>query len=150
MNEHLEAIKALAACYKIGGCGVRKDESESFRWYLMAAEAGDHRAQNLVSICDSLGIGAGEDVFKRIYWFDLIYSNTRKEPPIKFDISLPLIHRAVEHGQVKQVRELIGKSMANINLKDRYGRTPLHCASDVEIVRLLVECGAETSVKDIS
>ena len=44
-NGHLEAIITLAACYKIGGCGFRKDEAEAFRWYLMAAEAGDKDSQ---------------------------------------------------------------------------------------------------------
>ena len=43
--------------------------------------------------------------------------------------------RACEKGNLKKVKKLI-KSGANVNIKDKDARSPLHCVNNFEIAKL--------------
>src|SRR4051794_11820524 len=90
-NGHVEAIKTLAACYSIGGCGFKEDDSEALRWYLMAAEADDKDAQYKVYHQYKYGVGTEKDETKSDYWWKR-YASNETSVSMKFDLSRPLLH----------------------------------------------------------
>jgi hypothetical protein len=61
------------------------------------------------------------------------------------------IFQASAYGHIEAVRLLI-ENGANLNEKDSYGDTPLHCATckgQIDIVRLLIERGACVNAKNL-
>jgi ankyrin repeat protein len=56
----------------------------------------------------------------------------------------------VKEGNVEDVKHFIEMGM-DVNLKDKYGRTPLMHAilnNDIELVKLLLENGADVTISD--
>jgi acyl-CoA-binding protein len=64
------------------------------------------------------------------------------------------LHMAVDRGFTSLVKKILNtKYKANPNLQDNNGATPLHFAvmvEELELVRILLENGADTTIKDIS
>lgn len=61
------------------------------------------------------------------------------------------IHEAVKKNHIQAVQELLSMHPDYVNLKDESGRTPLHIAAEAgnfEVVKLLVENGAEVNAAD--
>lgn len=56
------------------------------------------------------------------------------------------IHEATEHGSLKDITYFLENGV-NINEKDINGRTPLHYAGQVEIIKYLIEHGADVNAK---
>jgi len=80
-------------------------------------------------------------------------SNSKSESIVDGENSIdyPLLHYAVDDGQEDMVRILAEKGKAPLNIPDQSGWYPLHLASGhgyVEIVKLLVNKGADINVKD--
>ena len=57
------------------------------------------------------------------------------------------IYKAAEKGDLKAVKRLLEKG-TNIKAKDELGRTPLHWATDKNMVELLIANGADVNAKD--
>lgn len=66
----------------------------------------------------------------------------------EIDDGQSLLHHAVSNSHLELVQELI-KQGINVNIKDVYGRTPLHYASNIKIVLILIENGASVNEQDI-
>jgi len=129
---HLEAQLTLAVLYEKGKGGIAEDKEKALDWYRKAARAGDKGAQKKISYFS--------DKEERAYWRKCAENNKTEPLQIKFDFSLPLIHRAVELRQTELVRSLVEQSLTQVELKDRRGRTPLHVAAEsgeMEILDLL-------------
>ena len=61
-----------------------------------------------------------------------------------------MLHKAIREGQL-QVVEYLMKSGAQIEEKDNFQMTPLHCAAQfghIEVVKGLLEKGAQMEVKN--
>lgn len=54
---------------------------------------------------------------------------------------------AAKFGNAKMVKQLIKKG-ANVNAQDRYGDTPLHETEKVEIAKILLEAGADLTLRN--
>ncbi len=68
-----------------------------------------------------------------------------KRQPVRSD-GEPPIHKAVDSGDLSQVRRLLATGATNPNTLDRYGWMPLHKAVDqgnAAMVELLLKCGAD-------
>ena len=57
------------------------------------------------------------------------------------------IHDAATNGNIEVVKQHFANG-ADVNAKDKYGRTPLHYAVDREIAELLIANGANVNAKD--
>lgn len=67
---------------------------------------------------------------------------------IVFKLTLPAqdIHQASQKGDIEQVRVLLKKNPGLINMKNRYGMTPLHTASyygNLEMIRFFLSRGVD-------
>src|SRR5207244_372283 len=103
-----------------GAAGVDKDKTKAFSWYLMAAKAGDKGAQKEISLCFYVGTGVEQSYQEYSHWNDYASKNTKEPLQIKFDLSLPLLHRAAEYGQVALVKSLMEQLAMNVDLRDRH------------------------------
>ena len=66
-------------------------------------------------------------------------------------IDLPPLHIAAQEGPLQSVRILVSKGFANVNQKDKNGRTALHSAADanqVPIISFLISNGANVNAQD--
>lgn len=149
-TEHLEAQLILAACYDTGSGGVSENKHTSFNWYLKAALAGDKGAQQELktyyyNYSQTIKGNADEGAYKRFlnkveYWETLARDNKTDPLKIKLDLSLPLIHRAAEFGELDLVRSLMEQRLAKVDIRNRHGETPLHIAAEkgqVDVLKLL-------------
>jgi hypothetical protein len=59
------------------------------------------------------------------------------------------LHRLVKTGTVDQVKEYVDNHPENVNHQDRWKRTPLFEARNVEVARLLIDRGAKIDHEDI-
>jgi len=57
------------------------------------------------------------------------------------------LHFAAKNGHIRMVKQLVKKG-ANVNAIDSYGETPLHEASSVDVVKFLIENGADNTIKN--
>lgn len=57
------------------------------------------------------------------------------------------IHSAAQQGEFDLVQEFIDRDRASVNARGGDGKTPLHVAADVQICSLLIESGAEVSLR---
>ena len=57
------------------------------------------------------------------------------------------LHDAVKSGDLQKVKRLIEKG-AEVNVKDKYGRTPLFFTLSPEIIELLIKKGTDVNAKD--
>jgi hypothetical protein len=107
-NGHLEAQLTLAIFH----------EQESFNWCLKAAERGNKRAQQQLATRYPERYNS--------------WRNSAKAEPleIKFDITLPQLHRAAENNKLTLVRSLVKQPSVNMEARDRYGRTPLYISAE--------------------
>jgi len=63
------------------------------------------------------------------------------------------IHSLVRSGRIREIQRLLAKTPELIDAKTDFGATPLHCAAyegHAEMVRLLLDRGADTKAKDIN
>lgn len=70
-NSSVKAQKRLAEIYKNGILGVSKNQKESFKWYLIAAESGDHDAAFYVALSYANGNGIDIDYVKAVKWYKI-------------------------------------------------------------------------------
>jgi len=64
--------------------------------------------------------------------------------------SLQTLHEAAASGDIVQVKSLVSKD-ADVNIKDKWGSTPLHTAANkghMEIAKFLIAKGADVNIKD--
>lgn len=134
---HLEAQLCLAACYAEGAGGVGKDQKKAFFWYLEAAKAGDKGAQEEVQNRFRMGQGIEENMERSNDWGSCAQGNVNKPFHIKFDITIPLLHRIVENGQVSLFKFLTDQLSVKLDTADRHGRTLLHIAAEKELIEVL-------------
>lgn len=64
-----EALFLLGKLH-LQGLGVRQDENTAFGYFKRAAEAGCHRAQIMLGVMYTNGIGCNKSVKNAEYWFD--------------------------------------------------------------------------------
>lgn len=65
-----QAATALAGLYR-DGLGVPRDERLAFRWYFLAAEAGEPVAQAALGERYAEGWGVARDLIQAYFWFGL-------------------------------------------------------------------------------
>ena len=70
-NGSLEAQKRLAEIYKNGILGVSKNQKESFKWYLIAAERGDYDAAFYVALFYANGNGIEKNYVEAVKWYKI-------------------------------------------------------------------------------
>lgn len=70
-NDSLKAQKRLAEIYKNGILGVSKNQKESFKWYLIAAERGDYDAAFYVALSYANGNGVGKNYTNAVKWYKI-------------------------------------------------------------------------------
>ncbi len=58
------------------------------------------------------------------------------------------IHEAVGQGNIEQIKSIIEEFPESVNSKDANGRTPLRFTDNPEIIKLLIEKGADSHIKD--
>jgi len=85
---------------------------------------------------------------KLIIQFDFLYQ------PIDAN-NLSILHYAVQNGKQKIVEELASMMLEKngINVKDNFGRTPLHSAAakgDIQIIKTLILCSGDVNSMTIS
>ena len=73
--------------------------------------------------------------------FILLFENT--------DFSKTSLHIAVEENNIGFARFLIAKGVS-VHEKDSYGKTPLHWATEIEMVKLLIANGADVNTENNS
>ena len=57
------------------------------------------------------------------------------------------LHFAAKYGHIRMVKKLIKKG-AHVNAIDRYGETPLHEASKLDVIKFLIENGADKTIRN--
>lgn len=70
-NSSIKAQKRLAEIYKNGILGVSKNQKESFKWYLIAAENGDYDAAFYVALSYANGDGIEKNYVDAVKWFSI-------------------------------------------------------------------------------
>lgn len=70
-NGSLKAQKRLAEIYKNGILGVSKNQKESFKWYLIAAERGDYDAAFYVALFYANGNGIEKNYVEAVKWYKI-------------------------------------------------------------------------------
>ena len=73
-------------------------------------------------------------------------SKSSEMSPIVFFDSMKIFD-IVRDNDISQLKELI-KAGANLNIEDKYGRSPLHYAQSVEQIKILLEAGANINNTD--
>lgn len=69
-NSSVTAQKRLAEIYKNGILGVSKNQKESFKWYVIAAESGDYDAVFYVAWSYDFGNGIDKNYFEAVKWYE--------------------------------------------------------------------------------
>lgn len=67
----VRAQKRLAEIYKNGILGVSKNQKESFKWYLIAAESGDYDAAFYVALSYANGDGIEKNYTEAVRWYKI-------------------------------------------------------------------------------
>lgn len=70
-NFNIKAQKRLAEIYKNGILGVSKNQKESFKWYLIAAESGDYDAAFYVALSYANGNGIDKNYVEAVRWYKI-------------------------------------------------------------------------------
>ena len=70
-NGSLKAQKRLAEIYKNGILGEAKNQKESFKWYLIAAERGDYDAAFYVALAYANGNGIEKNYVEAVKWYGI-------------------------------------------------------------------------------
>lgn len=70
-NSSVRAQKRLAEIYKNGILGVSKNQKESFKWYLIAAESGDYDAAFYVALSYANGDGIEKNYVDAVKWYKI-------------------------------------------------------------------------------
>ncbi len=70
-NSSIKAQKKLAEIYKNGILGVSKNQKESFKWYLIAAESGDYDAAFYVALSYANGDGIEKNYVDAVKWYSI-------------------------------------------------------------------------------
>lgn len=70
-NSSVKAQKRLAEIYKNGILGVSKNPKKSFKWYLIAAESGDHDAAFYVALSYANGDGIDKNYVEAVKWYKI-------------------------------------------------------------------------------
>lgn len=60
------------------------------------------------------------------------------------------LHIAATTSNIKVVRFLVKEKNADVNARDKYGNTPLHCVDDVEVMRFLIAKDAKVNARNKS
>ena len=71
LNGNLIAAFRLGQVYGGGTWGVKQDHAESYKWYRLAAEGGNHSAQALIGLAFEHGRGVNEDLNEAIKWYGM-------------------------------------------------------------------------------
>lgn len=70
-NGSIKAQKKLAEIYKNGILSASKNQKESFKWYLIAAERGDYDAAFYVALSYANGDGIGKNYVNAVKWYKI-------------------------------------------------------------------------------
>lgn len=70
-NYSIKAQRRLAEIYKNGILGVSKNQKESFKWYLIAAESGDYNAAFYVALSYANGNGIDKNYVEAVKWYEI-------------------------------------------------------------------------------
>jgi TPR repeat protein len=99
-----EAQFTLGKNYEAGRGGLKKDYTEAYRWYRLAADQGDPFAQASVALLYRFGKGVPRDYVRAYMWFQI--SADRLTGPDQASI-LELRDAAGSHMNAEQIAEAV-------------------------------------------
>ena len=116
-------------------------EGHKFMAKKLISAGADNSIVDLKSISDNTNAEVGEE-------HDLLdYSKTENSDK---NNTRPEIHQATQDGLIEKVERMV-KQGADVNMRDDYGRTPLHIASaenhNIDM-RVLIDLGADINAQD--
>ena len=176
VKDYRKAAKVFAALaeqgdteaqYQMGvlcqtGRGVSRDYQKAFDWFLRAAEAGHLKAQYSLGAMYENGWGTPPDASQAAGWYEraarrghgqaLAKVGKAKDSglliPRNRDLSRDELLLSAAGGDGNEVVQILAAG-ADINARDRFGRTPLMEAIDrdrTDTARLLIQKGADIKI----